>query len=188
MRRGRRIVSPPCGSFKSIVFFKTFKLLIKPLSDWLPWWDRFVSTSNDCCLFVIRSFACLLLLLKVTALIQWPLSTLCIQRKFPGFLVPTSSFSCCSVGMVFTQYLTKTCGVCHHCAIFPECFSNHHFCACELSSAFHVLGLRRLDFFFLMTQARIDRQSYLSLFDCRFLSDGCMHLPQVQYKMPASQH
>ena len=33
----------------------------------------------------------------------------------------------------------------------------------------------------------IDRTSYLSLFNCRFLSDGCMNLPQVQYTMPASQ-
>ena len=28
----------------------------------------------------------------------------------------------------------------------------------------------------------------LALFNCRFFSDGCMHLQQVQYMTPASQH
>ena len=36
--------------------------------------------------------------------------------------------------------------------------------------------------------AWIDRTSYLSLFNCRLLSDGCTHLPQVQETMPAPQY
>ena len=74
------MVSPFCGSFKSItVFSKVFELLIKPLSNFLPWRDRFVSTSSEICMFVIQSFACLLRLFKVTALIHWHFNTLCIQ-------------------------------------------------------------------------------------------------------------
>ena len=33
----------------------------------------------------------------------------------------------------------------------------------------------------------IDKTSYKSLFNCRFLSDGCRHLSQVQFSMPTSQ-
>ena len=32
-----------------------------------------------------------------------------------------------------TQYLTKTCDICHCCSICPECFCNH-VCCCGLSS------------------------------------------------------
>ena len=42
--------------------------------------------------------------------------------------------------------------------------------------------------FFLVTLPEIDNTSYLAFFNCRFLSDGRMHLPQVQYTMPASQN
>ena len=34
----------------------------------------------------------------------------------------------------------------------------------------------------------VARTLYQALFNCRFLSDGCMHLPQVQYTMPTSQY
>ena len=39
--------------------------------------DRF--HYNDCCMFLVQSFACLLRPFKITALIQWSLYTLCIQ-------------------------------------------------------------------------------------------------------------
>ena len=42
--------------------------------------------------------------------------------------------------------------------------------------------------FFLITWPGIDRTSYLALFSCLFLSVGCMHLPHVQYTMPASKY
>ena len=35
--------------------------------------------------------------------------------------------------------------------------------------------------------AGTDKTSFLALFNCRFLSDGCIHLPQVQHTMPTSQ-
>ena len=80
MRCGRRTVSPSCLSFKSIiVFIKALKLLIKPLSDLSLWRDRFLSTSSDRRFFMVQSFACLLRLFKVAALIQWSLHTFCIQ-------------------------------------------------------------------------------------------------------------
>ena len=69
-------------SFKSIiVFFKAFKLLIKPLSDLLCKRDKFVSTSSDSCIFVIQYFAYLLHFFTVTALI------------LHSEIVPTSFFS-----------------------------------------------------------------------------------------------
>ena len=40
---------------------------------------------------------------------------------------------------------------------------------------------------FLMTYPGIDLTSNLSLFICRFLLVGCMHLPRVQYTMSVSQ-
>ena len=97
-----------------------------------------------------------------------------------------------------SQYLRKTCGICHHRAILPEWFCNHHFCACWLSSACHVLCStctvaqmvhvwhRGWDSF--MTKPGIDRTSYLALYNCRILFVGCMNLPHAQYIMPASQH
>ena len=149
MRRGRLIVSPSWGSFKSvIVFFKAFKWLIKPLSHLLPWRDRFVPTSSDRCVFLLQYFACLLHYFKVTALIQWPLNTFCIQRQFHDIAFRLLSCRRNGLPMRFhriewsapqsTQYLTKTCGVCHLCVICPECVRNLHFCACGPSSALHV--------------------------------------------------
>ena len=99
----KKIVSPSCASFKSaIVFFEAFKVLIKPLPDFLPKRVRFLSISSDCWMFVMQSFAFVLRFYKVTALIQWPLNILCTQRKFPGFLVPTSCHVS-HVGMIFQR-------------------------------------------------------------------------------------
>ena len=42
--------------------------------------------------------------------------------------------------------------------------------------------------FFAITWPGIDKTSYLALSNCRFLSDGCMHLPQVHFTMPTSQY
>ena len=80
---------------------RAFKWLIKPLPDFLPRRDEFVSVSSDCYMFVTLSFAFLLRFCKVTAQIQWPLHTFCIQRIFPGLLVPTSFLPCSHVGMIF---------------------------------------------------------------------------------------
>ena len=46
----------------------------------------------------------------------------------------------------------------------------------------------RAGFFEKIMWPAIDKTSYLALFNCRFLSDGCMHLPLVQFSMPTSQY
>ena len=51
-----------------------------PLSDLLLWRERFVSTSSCCCKLMVQSFAWLLRIFKVTALIQWSLYTFCGVR------------------------------------------------------------------------------------------------------------
>ena len=79
----KKIVSPSCASFKTvIVFFEAFKLFFKPLLDLFPRRSRFVPISSDCYMFVIQSFAFWFRFCKVTALIQWPLNTFCIHRNF----------------------------------------------------------------------------------------------------------
>ena len=177
MRRpGGRVESPPCTRFKSvIVFFEAFTLLIKPLPDLLCRRDWFVSFSSDFCMFVIQSFAFVLRVYKVTAdslVLEYLLYSKKLSRIFRSDFFHALWPRRNGLPMRFhriewyvprsTQYLTKTCGICHHRAIFPEWFCNHHFCAYGLSSAYYVLcgtwlsaqmasvWHREWDFFFLM--------------------------------------
>ena len=94
--------------------------------------------------------------------------------------------------------MTKTCGICHRHFICPGSFCNHHFCACgaffSISCSLKHMYCRMYGpclalsvGFFSRTLPGVDRTSYLSLFNCRFRSDGCIHLPQAQYTMPVSQ-
>ena len=96
-----------------------------------------------------------------------------------------------------TQYLTKTCGICHPCAIFPKWFGNLHAWVGELSAAspwpcrafvaarklhvwHHVWGS-----FWWRNLELIRRRSSLS--NCMVLREGFRLLPHEQYTMPISQ-
>ena len=146
----RKIRHPSCPRMDLImIFFKSFDLLVSSLSCSLYRMNRCISFWSLFLSHVHHAVFLILFLLQrnqdvdsvVLEHVLWSTRVPNFSRyEFSPLMLQFSSGLPMQVRFTeesapqSTQYLTKTWGICHPCAIFPKWFCNHHAWVGELSA------------------------------------------------------
>ena len=86
----------------SVIFFKSFEVLVSSLSwSLFFWWTGIFPSEVSFHMFIMQSFHFSSCINEIRTLIHLSLSTFFIQFGCPTFLNTISFFSCCNIGVIF---------------------------------------------------------------------------------------